>query len=241
MPEGQSGMPSPVPLVAFAWASDDPLAAEHAAVAQWVRDALRSLNEHLWYRDVDLKTLPSGQALLDATPDEARRYVLAAVIQTQYWDERAHEARAQAENESQRNNPHLLPGWNLVWGRRCKTEAVVAALMRRALPFEAHDLLTIVQWCNDAGDHLTKYFGPLGQITRALERLSSKGTISGELADEMRKFAAKLRASHDKAVKKLATVVEQICAAEPTRSAPIQARAEVRPAARKCWISSSGI
>src|SRR5947209_7862748 len=120
----------------FVVPADDPLAAEHAAVAAWVEDAVTSVDpgRHLYF-DVDLKTLPSGKKLLDAKPDQARRYVLAAVAQVRHWDEQAARVRAQATTEVERINVHHLPGWGAVWGPRRQAEAVIDALMRRSLPF----------------------------------------------------------------------------------------------------------
>jgi hypothetical protein len=63
----------------FSFATDDPLADEHSAVASWIEDAFSSVGEHRYYEDADLKKLPSGRLLLDATPEQARRYVLAAL------------------------------------------------------------------------------------------------------------------------------------------------------------------
>ena len=64
-------------LEPFVFAPDDPLALEHAAVSEWIEEAVASLDEHQYYQDVDLKSLPSGKRLLDAKPEQARRYVLA--------------------------------------------------------------------------------------------------------------------------------------------------------------------
>ena len=105
---------------------DDPLAAEHAAVAAWIEDAVASLDEHRYYQDVDLKTLPSGKKLLDAKPEQARRYVLAAVAQVRHWDEQAARVRALGATEQERINAHHLPGWGQAWGRRRKAEAVAS-------------------------------------------------------------------------------------------------------------------
>ena len=133
----------------------DPLAAEHATVAAWIEDAVASLGERC-NQEVDLKTLPSGKKLLDAKPEQARRYVHAAVAQVRHWDEKAEQIRTQ-------DDPRR-PGWDQVWGRRRNAEVALGALMRRNLPFEKPDLLFILQWCN-GGEILSRYFGPIGSIT----------------------------------------------------------------------------
>jgi hypothetical protein len=80
---------------------------------------------------------------------------------------------------------------------------------RRALPFEKRDLIAILGWCGES-QVLTTYRMPLGQITRALERYALANDLDDELRDAMRKFAAKLRASHDRAARQLATAVETL-------------------------------
>ena len=55
-------------LETFAFSSDDPFAAEHVDVSQWVEDAVASRGAQQYYEEVDLKSLPSGKKLLDADP-----------------------------------------------------------------------------------------------------------------------------------------------------------------------------
>jgi hypothetical protein len=131
----------------FKFSPDDPLASEHADVAKWVEEAVALLGETYW-QDVDLKSLSSGRRLLEPEPEQSRRYVLAAVAQIRHWDELAQQIRAQGTTDMERMNAHLRPGWKPVWGRKRQAEAVVSTLMRRALPFQRHDLLAILQWCN---------------------------------------------------------------------------------------------
>ena len=69
--------------------------------------------------------------------------------------------------------------------------------MRRNLPFEKPDLLFILQWCN-GGEILSRYFGPIGSITRALERYAATTPIDPELRGAMTQFAARLRSSYHK-------------------------------------------
>jgi hypothetical protein len=72
----------------FAFSPDDPLPAEYVAVATWSEEAARSLGESNYYQSVDPKSLTSGQRLLEANAEQARRYVMAAVAQVRYWDEK---------------------------------------------------------------------------------------------------------------------------------------------------------
>ena len=115
-------------------------------------------------------------------------------------------------------NPQSHPAWREVWGRRRQAEAVVSALMRRALPFEKRDLVEILQWCRSDAQ-LSGVFGPIGSIARALERYASKTPLDPELRNATRQFAEQLRSSHDKEVTRLATSVEQLCADAGTATA----------------------
>jgi hypothetical protein len=194
----------------FTISPDDPLAGEHAAVAAWVQDALATLREHEYYQEVDLRTLPSGKKLLEGGPEQSRRYVLAAVVQLRYWDERADEIRSRADNEIERMNPHRLLNWDLVWGRRRQAQAVVGQLTRRALPFQKGDLATVLRWCNERSELSTTLF-PLGSISRACQRYASEVPLDADLRDELKRFARLLRSSNDKEAKRLGTTIEQLC------------------------------
>jgi hypothetical protein len=88
---------------------DDPLANELTAVAAWVEDAFATLSKFEYYEQVDLKSLPSGNRLLEGKPDQLRRYVLAAVAQVRHWDQQTEQIRAQATTEIERMNPAIAP------------------------------------------------------------------------------------------------------------------------------------
>jgi len=84
---------------------------EHRIVSRWVDEAIASQEEGLYYRDVELKSQPTGRLMLEATPDEARRYVHAAALQVAYWDRLTNEFRSKGSTDVERNNPHLREGW----------------------------------------------------------------------------------------------------------------------------------
>ena len=198
------------------------LDAEHRVVSRWVEDAFSATDEAHWYRDVELKSQPSGQVMLDATPDEARRYVHAAAAQTVYWDTRAREIRSQGKTDLERINAHLRPGWKEVWGRRRRAATVISTLMRRTLPFEEADLIALLQLCNGT-ERLSKYDAPVGPITRALERFLETHPLSDALREPLTRFAAGLRGSNDKDTNRYGTAVEQLLAG------PAQARSAATP------------
>lgn len=197
-------------LQAFTFPKDDPLADEHRAVAEWVEDALKSRGQFRVYEQVDLKDIPSGAAIQASKGDQARRYVSAAIAQTQHWDHEAEQVRQQADSESERINAHMLPGWEDVWGRRRQAEAVIRTLMRRKLPLSRQDVLDILDWCNRA-ERLSSYHYPVSYITRALERYAEDEPVDNELQVAMRKFSQLLRSNYDKKTAQLGTRVEQLC------------------------------
>ena len=182
------------------------LAGEHRVVTRWVDEAIASQEKGLYYRDVELKSQPSGRLMLEAAPDEARRYVHAAVLQAAYWERLANEFRSQAKTEGERLNPHLRPGWEELRARQLRTATVISALMRRSLPFEEADLLAVLDWCVDA----EMYTVPAGPVTRALHRFVMNHPLSDALRERIVRFAARLRQSHDKDAKRYGTTVEQI-------------------------------
>ncbi len=206
-------------ITPFPISPGDPLAKEQAAVAAWVEAAFALVAGGEFYRSVDLKTLPSGQTLLDGKPDQSRRFVMAAVAQLRHWDEQAAQFRHHQTDPLGASTPQFLPGWAPIWGRRRQAGAVLSTLMRRSLPFQPSDLVAIVTWCNST-EPFSSYIVPVGVITRALERHGAGGPVDEELRTALQAFAARLRASDEKDVRKLATAVEQLAgAAVPARAA----------------------
>ncbi len=225
----------------FKFAQDDPLAAEHAAVAAWVHEAVATIGERLGYMPIDLQALPSGKTLLAGKPHQARRYVMAAVAQVRQWDMQLEEFRARASNDMERMNVHLVPGWNDVWLRRRSADAVISTLIRKALPFEGADLVAILDWCS-AAPQISKLLCPLGQITRAVERFASKEPIDLELGDAIRRFAAQLRSTPDSEAKRLGNALEKLCAgAVPETDANPSDAVETRPAPPPAPAGTAGV
>ena len=187
------------------------LDAEHGVVSRWVEEAVRALDERHSYQDVELKSQPSGRVMLEATPDDARRYVHAAAVQTAYWDRLSREVRSQATSDLQRSNPHLRAGWSEVWTRRRRAATVISTLMRRTLPFEEADLLALLDWCNGS-EQLSMHAVPVGHVTRALQRFLDTHALSDALRERITRFAGGLREAYDKDASRYGTAVEQLLA-----------------------------
>jgi hypothetical protein len=201
------------------------LDAQHAVVARWVEEAFGALDERHSYRDVELKSLPSGRLMLEAKPAEARRYVHAAALQAAYWDRLSTEFRSQATTDMERSNPHLREGWHELWTRRRHAATVVSTLMRRTLPFEEEDLLAVLDWCNDS-EPPSFYGVPVGHVTRALQRFLDTHAPSDALRERITRFAARLRATHDKDAARYGTAVEQLLAGSAASGAADVAEAD---------------
>jgi hypothetical protein len=198
-------------------AAEGSLASEHAAVSRWVEDAFASLGRHNWYRDVDLKSLPSGKALLDADAEQAKRLVMAAIAQVRYWGEQVQHRRSGGTDDRE----------NDLRGRGRQAQAVVAALTRRSLPFDAQDIRAMLEWCN-ASPGVTNYDIPIGNITRAVERYAAHHGLEPGLVDVLNQLATRLRQSYGKDSKRYATAIEQLCA--PPDGIAAEAAEEIAPA-----------
>jgi Domain of unknown function (DUF4132) len=196
----------------FQFSSDDPLAAEHALVCKWVREAIASTPVDRYYQDVDLKNLPSGRELLASSPARGRLLVQAAVAQAKFWHASREKIRDHAVRDGQGSNLARVPGWSAVLGAEYKTLAVIGALLRRSLPLDRTDLLQLLEWLTETGH---SYGLPIGQATKSLERYTAKHGIDPEIQNAARRFAAKLRQGGGKDANRLATAVDQICAALP--------------------------
>lgn len=205
-------MSSPdVPLI-FPFSVDDPLAAEHALISRWVREAAASLPVGRYYEDVDLKDSPSGRDLLASSPERGRLLVQAAVVQAKYWHTTTEMLRERGVRDGQGTNLTQVAGWPEARGGENKTIAVIAALLRRSLPLDRTDLLQLLEWLTQRG---RSYGLPLGYATKSLERYAATHEIDAELGAAARRFATALRQDYSNDAKRIATAVDQLCASLP--------------------------
>ena len=196
----------------FPFSIDDPLAAEHALVNRWVREAVASLPVGRYYEDVDLKDSPSGRDLLASSAERGRLIVQAALVQAKYWHTTTELLRERGVRDGQGTNLTQVAGWSEARGGETKTIAVIAALLRRSLPIDRIDLLQLLEWLMQRG----RLFGlPLGYATKSLERYAATHEIDAELGEAIRRFATVLRQDYSNDAKRLATAVDQLCASLP--------------------------
>lgn len=202
-------------LEPFVVSPDDPLADAHAAVAAWIEErGGRALDD-----DINLKKLPSGQKLLKAKPAEQRRYVLAALVQADYWNNLAKKHKAECANARDFDDPRVLRFAETqgFWKNAC---AVVESLMRRDLPLESAELSAVADWC---AQDLYTLSGAVTSLVRAIERFALRNSLDETLLAAMKRFAAGIRAGWRECAAKL----DELCAAAqktdggPSGTAPV--------------------
>lgn len=188
---------------AFVVSPDDPLADAHAAVAAWIEErGGRAIDD-----DINLKKLQSGQKLLKAKPAEQRRYVLAALVQADYWDNLAKKHKAECANARDFDDPRVLrfAVTNGFWKNAC---AVVESLVRRDLPLESAELSAVADWC---AQDLYTHSGAVTSLVRAVERFASRNSLDETLLAAMKRFATVIRPSWRESAAK----IDELCAAAP--------------------------
>ena len=209
---------------------DDPLASEHRAVSAWVEASMERLPKGYFSSDIELKTVPEGQLLLEGKPDQSLRYVRAALIQMRHWQEVAE--RLTAEVAEKRRGARQVHSELMEAQKRSRQAVVViTSLTRRALPFERDDLLAFLKPCIGTDENMI-YTLPSSALTRALEKYAAQAPLDDELRAKARSFTDRLRASLLPAHKTCATTLQRLLAtgdasasiAEPPEPA------EVRPA-----------
>ena len=94
------------------------------------------------------------------------------------------------------------------------------------MPLDRTDLLQLLEWLTETGH---SYGLPIGQATKSLERYTAKHGIDAEIQKAAQHFAAILRQGGGKDANRLATAVDQICAALPQQDDEDEPR-EQKPA-----------
>jgi hypothetical protein len=199
-------------LVEFKFDRKSDLSSEHSIVSEYVEAAMRSLDPNQWPRaELGPRKVAGGQVFVEATPSQARRFVLAALAQVKHWDAEADQYRTKEMRKSGGFFNYHSPAWAAIWGRRRHTEAIITMLTNRALPMQEEDVVSLVEWCVAAGT-ITTWYWPVANVVRTAERLAASGPVPQCLIEPLNNFASKLRSCNDKDAKKWATRVEQLAA-----------------------------
>lgn len=187
---------------------NESLQAVHFNVARWLDDVLvGGAGAFNFYQRQKLDVVPSGEVLLNATPDEAKLIVLAAVEQSWHWSNE----RTRLLNGLSGGLESASPEIQFVWGRQQQSMAIPATLLRRKLPFNATDLLALLNWSSDLLA-IYSYNHPSGAVVQAVQTFCKSAPLSLELSVAVRQFAQQLRHSRQKSDSLLATRIEQLCA-----------------------------
>lgn len=190
---------------AFTFAAEDPLAAQHAAILQSVKEA-EATSGARFYQSIDLRKTATGERIYNAKAAEGRRYVLAALGQLAHWD--AMRDRLLAEEKAANASGSVTTHSRLHWRRR-QTELVFNTLMRRSLPLEEADLVDILNWCSR--ERSINQYSRVGDIVRALERYASNHAPQPALVDAMCQFAAAVRRLGIRDMQRFVPVIERLC------------------------------
>ena len=209
---------------------DDPLASEHRAVSAWVEASMERLPKGYFSSDIELKTVPEGQLLLEGKPDQSLRYVRASLIQMRHWQEVAERLTAEVA-EKRRGARQVHPELMEAQKRSRQAVVVITSLTRRALPFERDDLLAFLKPCIGTDENMI-YTLPSSALTRALEKYAAQAPLDDELRAAARSFTDRLRASLLPAHKTCATTLQRLLATGDASSTTAESPepSEVRPA-----------
>lgn len=201
--------------------SDEPLAEEHRVIAQLVEEASRPGPHRPPYSSLDLKQLSSGERILQASADQARRYVVASVTQSQYYRQLAEniqiriKSRQPTEADLDIKNQNSMAAWNQAGSAFGSVNEIIRALMKRKLPFTQPDLIVLVAWCNQA-EHLSTPPYPIGPIVRALEAFAKSHPLGDKLRAEVQTLSLSLQRSHEKEVFRFSSNVDDLLKSEDT-------------------------
>ncbi|HJZ48710.1 MAG TPA: DUF4132 domain-containing protein [Roseiflexaceae bacterium] len=137
-----------------------------------ITDVLTAWSAEVYRYDAQLKDFPAGQELLRASPEEQRRFVMAAVA----WSQ-----------EPRNNNGSI---WRVLHA--------LSALLRRALPFDHNDLLILLRWAQSDvyGWHIEPHLSKvIERYLAAHPRTPALDTALLELVDalEARAWSAEAR------------------------------------------------
>lgn len=197
----------------FPVSPDDPLAEEHSAISAWISDAVDAsivLGGHALQMNQELKVIPSGKKLLDAKRDQARKLVIAAMLQGKYWDELSWRLRGEGSEDSRNFYAGEIPDWQGVACQGHYAEKVAEALIRRKLPFVRDDFLVMLDCIRDPLGGV-RFSNSVAYLRRALERYASENKIDPELAREMKTFATILQSSRFAEYQRYGTDILGLC------------------------------
>ncbi len=206
-----------IPIGPLQWDANDPLAAEHAVVAQLIKDSVKDSPFH--YNELDLDFSEAGKKIRDADPTTSARFVLALVALAAHFDALGKEVRAMAANEMERINwHHSCPEWEAIWPARQVSAQALRRIMRKKLPLGPEHLIKLAGWIADAEWH-SDYHYPLKAFAKAVESYGAVPNDETELRTALSRVARTFRNSQSKDLPKVAHKIEALLGAGEDASA----------------------
>ncbi len=201
-----------IPIGPPRWNATDPLAAEHAVVAQLVKDSTKA--NPYQYSELDLDFSEAGKQIRDADPAASARFVLALVAHAAHYDALGKEVRAMAANEMERINwHHSCPEWEAIWPARQISGQALRRIMRKKLPLGAEHLIKLADWIA-AAEWVSDYHYPLKSFAKAVENYGPVPPNETELHASLSRVARALRNSQSKDLPKVAHKIEALLGQE---------------------------
>ncbi len=171
------------PLQPFAIPPADPLADAHAAVAAWVEVGN--------FAPDDLKTDPTGLALLAASRRDSCRHVRTAMVQVDHWDQ-VKQARA---NDPPRRGFGYSLAHDQASARSRRARAVCNTLLRRSLPLDADDFRAILAWFAVDRELLSIHYHAVAPVIRRLEEFAARESVPADLRTSILAFGSRMKAN----------------------------------------------
>lgn len=127
-----------------------------------------------------LKDTEGGQDILKAAPAEQKAWVLAMIVWLNY---------------------HKTNHYNADWWRHHAVREMMLGLLRRKLPFEAEDIVVLLEWVAQQEGY---YVPGAAQIAQTLETYLNDHALTPEIKDAVTQLSSKLDNSYNRDDKRIA-------------------------------------
>lgn len=196
-------------MIQYPIKADDPLAAEHRAVAEWVEDSA-AVRDEGGAQAINLNSQASGKRLLSGSPDQLRRNALAAMEQARFWQA---SFKCEKEEWDRLTGEQRAERWRQRWKRKQSSKDAVQQLLRLSLPWQMADLCGFVAWCNEQS-FLEQNSLPLVEVIRAVESYALTQPLNEALRYELLQLERNLTRVEGDAARILRVAVSSLCGVE---------------------------
>lgn len=152
----------------FLYSPDDPFAAEYAAIDELLAETARTRD----YWNIKLKTLQTAPALLERSPDQQLRLLLAAF-------------------QRLRTLQTSAGSWNVSHEVTCAIytlRPLISSLLRRKLPFDEDALLTLLDLAASPLGAFWAYNDSVAGVLAVVERYAQEQPLSSEIQQAVQKL-----------------------------------------------------